>query len=68
MQQRTTSELDKHQIHSLFIICNHIVLRTVQHIEQRTTPKRMIKITVVQDILELHHIVSVSEFDTEHIP
>ncbi len=38
----------------------------MQHIEQGTTLKRMIRITAVQDILELHHIVSVSEFDTPH--
>ena len=39
-----------------------IGLRTAQHIKQCTTPKGIIKITVVQDILESHRIVSVSEF------
>ncbi len=37
-----------------------IGLRTAQYIEQCTTPKRILN--AVQDILELHHIVNVSEF------
>ncbi len=39
-----------------------IVSGTAQHIEQCTTPKRMMRITAVQDILELHHVVNVSEY------
>ncbi len=39
-----------------------IVSGTAQHIEQCTTPKRTIRITAVQDILELHHVVNVSEY------
>ena len=40
----------------------HIGLHTAQHIKQYTPPDRIPKITAVQDILELHHIVNVSEF------
>ncbi len=40
----------------------YIGLHTPQHIKLCTTTRRMIKITAVQDIVELHHIVYVSEF------
>ncbi len=50
----------------LIIKTQPIGLRTAQHIEQDATPKRIIKTTAVQDILEVHHIVNVSGFSNEY--